>query len=602
MMANITIPKTIPPKVITKFLGLNENVDGGEYGLKLGEATKQINYRITSNNQLKQREGFWKVFNLTAGNVQGMWYGKLAGTAFFLFCHDGHLYSGTLSNGTKVDLGTLTDAPTRFMAFGTKVYIHNGHEYKSFDGVIATPSTNSIQTVAGYRPKIAIGAPPSGGGTLFEQTNLLTGAKHMTFTPAGSATVYQLPETEIDSVDYVYKNGLLKTLTTDYTVNLTLGQVTFVSGPTGSVADSIDIGWTKGTGNRSYIEGCRFSMDYSGQTDTRLFLWGNEDYKNRTWWTGLANGIPSAEYFEALSYNDVGSGQYAITDIVKQYDRQKIFLEDSSYYSYYSTQEINGLTVADFPTFELNEEIGNVAFGQAQVVKNSPLTLFSGVHSWNSSTVRDQTNEDLISQRVQDSLMVEDLTEAITFHWHKNKEYGINIGSVVWIYNYLNNTWYKFDNITATCFLVVNDELYFGADGAIHKFDTTKRSDNGVAINAVWEMGFYDGDAEWLTKYMNNVWVSIKPSPKTLVQYQTVTDNDGHSVTQELRYSMLNFNHIDFNHFSFLTSYAPRPFYVEVEAQGFCYFKIILKNSSLVDTATVLSITLPMRYGGKVGN
>ena len=599
-MAKVIVPKQIPPKVINKFLGLNENVDGGSYALKLGEASKMVNWRITPNKQLKKREGFWKIFDLDEGDVQGLWYGKLNSISYFLFCHDGHLYSGDLTDGTKVDLGTLTDAPTRFIAFGTKVYLLNGAEYKSFDGVVATPSTDSLVTVAGYRPKIAIGAPPSGGGTLYEQINELTGAKRMTFTPAGSATAYVLPEQNINSVDFVKKDGVTLTVTTHYTVNLTTGVVTFVSGPTGSVPDSIEIGWTKGTGNRDSVVKCRFAMDYSGKTDSRIFIWGDPSNKSRRRWSGLADGIPSAEYFEANSYNDEGSGQYAITDIVKQYDIQKIYLEDSTKWSQYEAIDIDGVTTASFPSYDLNEEIGNVAEGQAQIINNSPVTLFSGVRKWEQSAVEHQLNEKLISERVQDSLMDEDLTTAITVNWEEKKEYWCNIGDKVWIYNYVNDTWYTFDNITATCFLVVDGNLYFGSNGAIHVFDGSKRTDNGTAINAVWEMGFYDADAEWLNKYMNNIWVSIKPNDRARLEIMPVTNTDGNGQSQTITYNTATFEHMTFENFSFLTSINPQPFNLEVEAQGFCYFKLVLSNSSLTETVTVLSITMPIRYGGRI--
>ena len=36
------------------------------------------------------------------------------------------------------------------------------------------------------------------------------------------------------------------------------------------VDDDVDIGWTKGTGERAFIENCRFSMDYSGQSDSLI--------------------------------------------------------------------------------------------------------------------------------------------------------------------------------------------------------------------------------------------------------------------------------------------------------------------------------------------
>lgn len=586
------MPKEIPPTKIDKFFGLNENVDG-EYGLKLGEATKQVGWRVTSGYQLKRMEGYKTIFSGLTGNVQGMWYGKLNGTFFFLFANNGHLWNGNLTDGTKTDLGTLTDAPTRFIPFGSKVYILNGHEYKSFDGT-------TFSVVAGYRPLVAITTPPAGGGTLFEQINILTGQKHQTFSSDGTATTYQLAEINIDSIDFVKVRGVLKTVTTDYTVDLTNGKVTFLTAPSGGVPDDTDIGWTKGSGQRSLIENCRFAMDYSGQTDSRLFLWGNTTYKNRRFWSGLANGVPSAEYFEANSYDDLGNGQYAITDIVKQLDRQKIFLENSTMFSYYATETIGGQTTATFPAYELNENIGNVAEGQAQIINDSPFTLHNGVYAWLSSTVRDQTNTSLISQRVQDTLDDVDLTKAITYNWQEMKEYWLCIGSTVWIFNYLNNTWYKRNNVPATCFLVINGQMYFGTNETIEKFDTNQRTDNGTLIETVWEMGFYDFKEEYLKKYMSKFWVALKPEAKSKVDINVITNNDGTSVTQTIYYNLATFEHCDFNHFSFLTSYNPQPFRVRLKEKGFAYLKIRLSSDSLADVATVLSINILVRLGGKV--
>jgi hypothetical protein len=590
-LATIRQSKKIPPVAIKKFLGLNENGEG-QFNLKLGEASKMLNFRITPQGQLKKREGWKKIFDSLTGNVQGMWYGKLNNTTFFLFCNNGHLYSGNLNDGTKTDLGTLTDAPTRFIPFGGKVYLNNGTEYKSYDGT-------TFATVTGYRPKIAIGTPPAGGGTLYEQINVLTGAKHQTFSADGIATEYQLLETSIASVDFVYVNGVLKTVTTDYTVNLTTGKITFVVAPAIG-QDNVDIGWTNGTGQRSLIEKCRFSMDYSGKTDSRVFLWGNTDHKNRRFWSGLADGVPSAEYFEANSYSDEGNGQYAITDIVKQYDTQKIFLENGARYSIYEAVTIEGQTTASFPSYELNEEVGNVSYGQVRIVNNNPLTIDKGIRAWKSSSVREQFNQELISQRVQDSLDTVDLTTAVTVDYQENKEYWLCIGNVVWIYNYLNDTWYKFDNINAKCFIVVNGDLYFGANGYIAKFDITERTDEGTAINAVWEMGFYDFEADYLTKYLNNIWVAINPYTKTSVDIQIATNNEGTSEKQTVYYSLSTFLHCNFEHFSFSTSYNPQPKFLELQAYGFVYMKLILTNNSETDLVTVLSINLPARYGGKV--
>jgi len=596
-MASIKVPKQIPPTEINRFLGLNENIDA-EYGLKLGEATEQIGWRVTSGYQLKRMEGYKTIFSGLVGNVQGMWYGKLNGAFFFLFANNGHLWSGNLTNGTKTDLGILTDAPTRFIPFGSKVYILNGHEYKSFDGTTLT-------TVIGYRPLIATNTPPAGGGTLFEQINVLTGTKHQTFSPegtssAGTSTIFQLAELGITSVDFVKINGVLKTLTTDYTVDLVNGKVTFVSAPPGGTPGSVDIGWTKGTGQRSLIEKCCFAMDYSGQTDSRVFLWGSTDFKNRRFWSGLANGVPSAEYFEANSYDDLGNGQYAITDIVKMGDIQKIYFENGAMYSYYATETIGGLVTATFPVFELSDEIGNKAFGQVQIIQDKPLTLYNGVHAWENTNVRYQLAHNLISQRVQDSLNDVDLSTAITYNWQEMKEYWVNVGSMVWIYNYLNNTWYKRKNVPATCFIAINGELYFGTNGSIQKFDKTMRTDNGTLIETIWEMGFYDFSVEYLKKYMSKFWVGLKPETKTKVDINVITNNEGLSIKQTISYNLLTFKHIDFKHFSFKTSYNPQPFRVRMKEKGFAYLKIRLSSDSLTDVATIISINILIRLGGKI--
>lgn len=590
-MAQIKRKPQIKPTEISKFLGVNDSSDG-QLGLILGEATNMYNFRVTNNFKLKEREGYkTQISGLTSG-VKGMWYGKLNGTYFFLFANNGHLYK--LIAGVKTDLGTLTNAETKFIPFGNKVYILNGSEYKSFDGT-------TFQVVSGYVPLVNIGGSPSGvNAKPFESINLLTAAKRMTLRSDGIANEYLIASASpITSINFVKHLGNTLTLGVDYTQNLATKKVTMtVVKLAANVYDDVEIGWTDGTSDRAIIENCRYAMDYSGQTDSRVFLWGNANFKNYRFWTELANGVPSAEYFTATSQDILGSGQYAITDITKQYDRQKIFFEDGggAMYSYYDFT--NG--IVSFPVFELNEEVGQVAFNQSQVIKNNIFTLQNGVRAWEASTVRDQTNENLISQRIQDTLTSVDLTIAKTVNWKEKQEYWINVGSIVWIYNYLNSTWYKFDNITATCFLVVNGELYFGTSSTIEKFDITKLNDNGTAIKAVWEMGFFDFGREWQLKFMSGVWVSLNPSYNVNLDVQFTTNNDGTSDVENIFYRLHNFLHQNFEHMSFETSYNPQPFYIEIQAQQFDYIKFILKNSSLADSVTVLSINMPVRLGGKV--
>lgn len=593
-MARIRSLPTQPPTKINKFLGLNEN-ETGDTQLQLGESPSMINFRVTDDYKLKTREGYIQLFtSLGAYSIRGMWYGKISGTYHFLFAVNGKVYEHNLSTGANTELGTLTDAETFFFSFDDKVYMLNGYEYKYWDGT-------TFGDVAGYRPTVFIAAPPGGGGTAYEQANLLTGAKRMTFSGDGTSTVYQLPETNIESVDKVEVNGVTQTAGTDYTVDLTAGTVTFTTAPDSSAPENVVIDWTKTNAtDRPQITKCRAAMLFGGANDTRIHLWGNGDYKNRRFTSGIPiDGSTSAEYFPINFNADIGSYEHAITDIKRQYDRQIILKERGAYYSYYEI-DVNGN--ASFPVYPLNENIGNVAFAQGRLVQNNPYSVFKGVYEWVSTSVRDERNAVYISKKVQPSLDVVDLTTAKTIDWEEKGEYWLAVGNTIWVYNYRNGTWYKFTlTDTPTCFIVIDGEMYFGTtNGQIMKFDETNRDDNGVAFTRRWESGFYDFGAEWLRKYVNRLWLSLKPETKSRVKIQYQTDKSGYSRVYEAIYNLIDFTRTDFEHFSFKTNYNPQPFRFKIKAKKFAYIKVILFNDSAQEIETILSVNLLARAGGEV--
>lgn len=592
-MATISTPKQSPPTKIDKFLGINENT-AGDTQLLVGESPMMINFRLTENNKLRKREGYTQLFaSLGANDIKGMWYGKLGGTFYFLFAANGNIYKHDLSLGTNTSIGTLTDAKTSFFAFGGKVYMLNGNEYKSWNGT-------TFATVDGYIPLIATATPPTGGGIADESINLLTGKKRQTFSGDGAALAYQCAETDLTSVDVVKVGGVVKTVTVDYTVVLATGIVTFTVAPVAGV-DNVDIQWTKGTGSRAEITANFHAMFFGGQNDSRIFVYG--DGTNRYYFTGLANGVPSAEYFPAFNYREISSDEFAVTDIVRQYDRQIIYTNGGeTWYSYYDPIIVGGITIADFPTFPLNDTVGNVATGQAQLIQNNPFSIQNGVYEWSATNVRDERNASYMSKRVQPSLDAVNLTTAITVDWEANREYWLAIGNKIWVYNYRLDAWYKFETAAnITCFLILDDLLYFGTDaGQIMKFDTTELTDNGTVITCEWEMNFYDFEAEWLQKFLTEMWISLKPETKSSVDITYQTDRVGTSNTYTATYNLSTFTGANFGEWSFLVNYNPQPFHFKIKAKKFVYLKITLTNSQTDDKLTILSMTLPTRYGSKV--
>ena len=132
--------------------------------------------------------------------VRGLWSGFVGGEEVLCAACGGYLWQLERSDGgvwSKTACGTVDTSEDVFMfGFDEKLYLLNGSQYRVWDG-------ESLTDVAGYRPLVAVSAPPEGGGTSLEQVNKLCGQRRMRFSPDGSATTFHLPEREVQSIDYV---------------------------------------------------------------------------------------------------------------------------------------------------------------------------------------------------------------------------------------------------------------------------------------------------------------------------------------------------------------------------------------------------------------
>lgn len=584
------MPKTVTVK-IDRFLGLHIDA-AGDTNLKVGELSECKNIRIIENYKARKREGYEQLFATISSNkkIRGMWYGKIGSTNYFLFACNGNVYTLDLVNKTYTSIGTLTDATTTFFAFSNKVYILNGNDYYSWNG------TGSIATVSGYRPLVATATPPAGGGTALEEINVLTGAKAQKFSGDNVATNYFLAEAAITSVDYVKVGGVTKTVTTDYTVDLTAGKVTFVVAPaTGT--NNVDIGWTKGSGTRSIVTENKYSLLFGGANDSRVFLYG--DASNVLVYSGLANGVPSAEYFPASAYNQIGSDDSPITYVTKQYDRQIIYTSSKAYYSTYQYDTTLGTSFSVYP---LNDALGNTPYGQGQLLLNNPFTIYKKtLYQWTATNVRDEKNAMEMSQRVQTELDALDLSTAITIDYERETELWIAVGTTVYIYNYQRDVWYKFILAhTPTCFLTVDNTLYFGTtNGQIMAFGDLELTDNGTAIAAVMETGFIDFGKNWIRKFLNFVWVGLQPEAQSKCEIEWQSDYSASSASEVITYNLISYENLDYSDFTYDLNYNPQPFRLKLKSKKFTYFKLILSNDSSDQTMTILNVTMPALLGGQ---
>ena len=597
-MATIPIQKTINPITINKFLGLNLS-NTGDTQIKLGESGNMNNFYITNDFKLRKMYGYKSFWNFET-TIKGMYSAILNNIHYLLVATNGKLYyflSDELDNEEDWDniqpheIGSIGTDDCSFFAFDNKVYILCG-KYMSWDGTV-------LKEVEGYIPKVFIATPPTGGGTEYEDINLLTGKKHQTFNGDGSSTVYQLAETNILSVDKVEVDGQL---TNDYTVNLEDGIVTFTTAPSNNL-DNVDIYWNKNNNSRHFIEKMKFGTIFGGDVDTRVFLYGNPDERNRIRYSSPEDGIPSVEYFSGFSQLDVGPKNFAVTDLTRQYDRLLVTTnKPEAYYLTIGTLQLDeDTTTTSIQTFPLNEAHGNIAMGQGQVLNNDPVTIENGaIIKWKSSNVRDERNMEDISQKIKLDLVDSNLVNVKTLDYQKDNQYWVVNDNRVYIYNYFNDTYSRItlaDSISSIEDLDGN--VYAATDqGKVVKFGEQFDDFDGEIINAKWEMDFYDFETPYLRKTMRKIWVLMQPQTKASATIGYITNKNESPVKKEISYSMILLDDVDFSDFSFQVSNNPQPFRLKLKAKKFTNLKITIDNKERTD-CTILALSLRVETGGE---
>lgn len=576
---------------INQWLGLNESPDGDTH-MKMGEAAEMRNFRITAENHLQIRPGYGLVCTLTDGNlVKGMWSGYVKGVFHIVAACGGYLWDIDVGEKSAQEKGQIDDSPTFFFGFSEKLYILTGSEYYAWDG------ENDVEVVEGYIPIVTTAAPPEGGGTLLESLNLLTGKKRAEYSPDGTSSTFQLPESGIDAVLSVEGTDIT------YTTDLSKGHVKFQSAPPKGI-NTITITWRKGNGQRTDVTGMRFAELYNGESDSRVFLYGNGT--NKAIYSGLdENGKATAEYFPQLNQLQVDAENTPITAMIRHYDRLLIFKPDSAFSCAYTTLTLDGGTVAAaFSVSSLNRAIGNEAPGQARLVSNNARTVFGrSVYTWSlaSNSVRDERNAKIISDRVASRLAQFELEKAICFDDEWNQEYYVFYAGQAVVHNYRSDTWYYYTNLPVAAVVAVRGALYFGTpDGRIMEFSRAYRNDDTQDIDAYWESGSMDFDMDWRRKYSSTIWVAIKPESQAMV-YATAESNVKSDYPDKLITAGLStFRNVDFNHWSFGTNRKPQLIRAKLKVKKATYYKLIFYSQSASATATILSADIQVRYTGNV--
>lgn len=585
-------------------------------------------------NLISGKDGFpekrpgWRVLQQLDGPIRAIAVWSVGGEKK-LFVHAGSdLWWGDESGLSPLGLSLCTGSErTLFFAFESRLWFLGAGEYlRITDNRDGTVTVQDVRQIA-YLPLITISRSPSGGGESYEQVNLLNPARRVGFLSDGQSTVYQLPSSDIDSVDAVLIGGQLQNAETDYTVDLQAGTVTFSTAPPKPEEDGGLAGedWVEITysvtveGYAERILNCSITAAYGYGGNDRIILSGNPDYPSFDWTSGLRD----ATYFPDLSYAAIGQDSTAVMGYARVGEYLAILKEESDRDNtvFFRSAALNGEGEVIFPVRQAVTGIGMSCKNTVAVIDDEPL-FFSrnGIYAITSNAL---TYERTVQNRSWyiDNDLTRDAgrSDAMAVRW--DNRYLLSTGNAVYLldgnqnhsfqdktsgdYVYECYEWY---GIPAYTLYADGDTLYFGTkDGRLCRFNTdignmTRYSDGGSlqgtvvtggqAIDAAWATrADDDGDfMRYKTMVRHGCGVQIKPFTRSGVQvsFRTEQDYGNDAFSQDM--DIFDWEDIDFGRFTFLSVDSPQVVPFRWRIRRYVTLQIIVRNNRLNEGFGVLGI------------
>ena len=663
-----------PPRQTTKYIKL-KGVDMSADPSQIGEGFSPWCPNLISDNggNPEKRPGWRTMFTLD-GPINGLWHGRI-GSDLYFFAHGGtklyawRPYASAPSVGNEGTQGLPPGCTPTLIRSGLhngkgsgfimneKFWLLTGKEYIVYGLFSDSENTNkpanqddippadedkitdlsakklrckNVSEIA-YVPTVVIARSPTGGGTPYENINLL-GVKQKNSFLTTSATVYQLSATGLKSVDSVICNDAAKKAGTDYTVDLTKGTVTFKTAPPAPPVtgrDNLVITFSKEyQGYSDRIQKCTLSVGYGYGSNDRIFFSGNPERRNTDWFSGLND--PS--YVPDLNYSKVGGEETAIMGyhrlgeflaVVKEENQQDstIFLR-SAQMNNTSSSSGHSSASAVFPLQQGVAGVGAVSPYAFAVLKDEPLFLSrTGVYAITSNVITAERTLRGRSYFIDAQLTKEPgLKNACAVEW--NGYYVLAVNGKAYIldgnstkentrqfssdYSY---RCYHWDNIPAVSLMEHDGDLWFGcADGRVCRFNTDingiyQYHDDGKPIVAQWATKA-DDDGDFMTRktlVKKGSGVMIKPYMRSSVRVLVRSDKE--CLARFVKYSTMdiwNWEDIDFNRLEFSSNDAPRVVPFNTKVKKYVTLQIIVENNALNEGFGVYGIIKRYTVGNYV--
>lgn len=319
--------------------------------------------------------------------IFGIFFYKVGNTEMQIVHSGTKLYK--VVGETKIELYTgMKPARSQSFVYNNIFYIKDGINYLKYDG-----STISSIEDGSYIPTTSIARKPNGGGSIYEDVNMLSRYRKNTFVGDGESRDYYLDAQDIDDVAPVVKVGnTILTPLTDYSWTPVTGKVTFEVAPPAPSTDgqaNVEITFQKlVNGYLDRIKKCTILSVF----DNRVFFSGNQDYPNTVWHSSLND--PS--YCSDLDYYNEGLDLAPVKSMVAGNNALWVFKEPSQANTtvFYHNPVIDAEYGKIYPSTHSSIAIGCVATG---INFNDDIVFFSdrGMEAING----DVTTEQVLAHR-----------------------------------------------------------------------------------------------------------------------------------------------------------------------------------------------------------
>ena len=418
---------------------------------------------IRTRPELELKEAFttpiWGIFFYKVGNIE------------MQLVHSGTtLYQ--IIDGVRTQLYTgLNPRRSEAFIYNNIWYFKDGINYLQYDG-------QTIGEVVGYAPTTSIGRRPSGGGSTYEDVNMLTGIRINTFLADGESTEFNLDAQGIDT-DFQPIVKVNDVVVSNYTVDTTNGRITFSQPPEAPLTDgqdNVSIKFRKTVaGYRDRINHCTLLQVF----DNRVFFSGNQDYPNTVWHCSLNDPT----YCSDLDYYNEGLDLSAVTGLVAGNNALWVFKEPSQANTtvFYHNPTIDADYGKIYPS--THSSISTGCIGKA-INFNDDISFFSdrGMEAING----DVTTEQVIAHRsslVDCKLLAEaDYKDMLLEEWEGYLL--VIIGDTVYLAdsratfqneNHIEYEWFCWKlGQSITCTKVHEGVLYVGTDNGIYTLTDTE--------------------------------------------------------------------------------------------------------------------------------